>query len=125
MLLSKQQTYMLETIQKLGCVRKDQLIALFRLEFCAEDPEAAERVGGSALHRLCSCRQVRESADVYHMDNTKPNERVLEAIDVMIELAKAKPLDFHGEKSAGAAPVQRTGAEGAPLHRRGARGRSR
>ena len=99
MLLSKQQTYMLETIQKLGCVRKDQLIALFRLEFCAEDPEAAERVEGSALHRLCSCRQVWESADVYHMDNTKPNERVLEAIDVMIELAKAKPLDFHGEKA--------------------------
>ena len=95
MILTTQQKYMLGVIQKLGCARKDQLIALFRPEFCAEHPEAAEEVGGAALHRLrCCCQQLRESGGVYHLTNAKPDERKLEAIDVMIELTKAKPLDF-------------------------------
>ena len=95
MLLSTQQKYLLGVIQKLGCVRKDQLIALFQPAFCAENPGAAEEIGGAALHRLrCCCQQLRETEGIYHLTNEVPNARILEAIDIMIDLTMAKPLDF-------------------------------
>ena len=95
MILSEQQKFMLAAIQRLGCVRRDQLVALFRPAFCAESPGAEESVADSALYRLrCCCQQVRVSNDVWRMSNAKENRLLLEAVDVMIELSGAKPLDY-------------------------------
>ena len=100
MVFSTQQKYLLGVLEKLGCARKGQLIDLFRPQFCAEQPEKAEEVGGAALHRLrCCCQQLRETEGVYHLTNAKPDTATLEAIDVMIELTKAQPLDFRKEKT--------------------------
>ena len=95
MILSEQQKFMLAAIQRLGCVRRDQLVALFRPAFCAASPGAEEGVVDSALYRLrCCCQQVRVSNGVWSMSNAKENQQLLEAVDVMIELSGAKPLDY-------------------------------
>ena len=95
MILSAQQKFMLAAIQRLGCVRRDQLVASFRPAFCAKSPGVEERVADSALYRLrCCCQQVRVSNGVWHMSNAKENGQLLEAVDVMIELSGAKPLDY-------------------------------
>ena len=100
MLMSTQQKYLLNVLQKLGCARKEQLIRLFGPEFCAENPGKTEEVGGAALRRLrCCCQQLRETGGVYYLTNAKPDALTLEAIDVMIELSKARPLDYHRDKA--------------------------
>ncbi len=95
MLLSIQQKYLLNVIQKLCFARREQLYRLFCPVFCADNPDATEAVAGAALHRLrTTCQQLRETDGVFHLTNTKPDSNLLEAIDVMIELSQAKPLDF-------------------------------
>ena len=99
MILTVQQKFMLTAIQSLGCVREDQLVTLFRPAFCAEHPNAAERVAGAALYRLrCCCQQIRQADGVWHMSNAKGDAQMLEAIDVMLELSGARPLNFQKAK---------------------------
>lgn len=100
MVLSKQQKYLKGVIESLGCAREDQLVALLRAELCSGDPNAAEDVTEAALRRLrCCWQQLRAENGVYHMTNVRPDDRALEAVDVMIELSKAKPLCVHREKA--------------------------
>lgn len=95
MLLSIQQKYLLNVIQKLGCARREQLDRLFCPAFCADYPDTAEKVIGASLRRLrTTCQQLRETDGVFHLTNTKPDSDLLEAIDVMIELSRSNPLDF-------------------------------
>lgn len=95
MLLSIQQKYLLNVLQKLGCARQEQLYRLFRPVFCADDPNVTEKVAGAALHRLRStCQQLRETDGVFHLTNITPDSGLLEAVDVMIELSEGSPLDF-------------------------------
>ena len=95
MLLSIQQKYLLNVIQKLGCARREQLYRLFCPAFCVDNPDVTEAVAGAALHRLrTTCQQLRETDGVFHLTNTKPDGDLLETIDVMIELSRSKPLDF-------------------------------
>lgn len=95
MVLTSQQKYLLNVIQKLGCARREQLYRLFCPAFCVDNPDATEAVAGAALHRLrMTCQQLRETDGVFHLTNTKPDGDLLEAIDVMIELSRSKPLDF-------------------------------
>lgn len=94
MLLTIQQKYLLTALRKLGGARRDQLVALFRPAFCAQKPESADWIAGTALHRLQSTNQLRESEGVYYLTNAPPTDDVLEAIDVMLDLSQAQPLDF-------------------------------
>lgn len=93
MLLTTQQKYLLAALRKLGGARKDQLVVLFRPVFCARKPDSADWIAGTALHRLQCTNQLRESEGVYYLTNAPPDD-VLEAIDVMLDLSQAKPLDF-------------------------------
>ena len=98
MVLSKQQRYFKNVIESLGCVREDQLIKLFRPAFCPLRPDKAEEIATSALHGLLHCdNTVRQTGKIYHTRKAKVSERILEAIDVMLELSDARPLNFQAE----------------------------
>ena len=62
MILTVQQKFMLTAIQSLGCVREDQLVTLFRPAFCAERPDAAERVAGCTACDAVASRYAKRTA---------------------------------------------------------------
>lgn len=98
MVLSKQQKYLKSVIESLGCVREDQLIDLFRPAFCPNRPDKAESIATSALHALLHCdNTVRQTGRIYHTRRAEVSERILEAIDVMLELSDCRPISFAAE----------------------------
>lgn len=95
MVLTKQQRYLKGVIESLGCIREDQLIALFRPAFCQRRPDKAEHITASALHSLLYCdRELRREGSIWHTRRTVINAGVLEAIDVMLELSDSRPIGF-------------------------------
>ena len=93
MLLSVQQKYILDTLRKLGCVRKDQLHALVRGKFQRPGFEVGE------VHMAAMLRQLRHGLRDFHMDGDfvylargQPNHARLEAI--MLELSEGAPQNF-------------------------------
>ena len=95
MLMTKQQVYLLDVVRRLGCIRHAQLTALFLPAFCAAKPEAAARVVSSAMRQLTTLSgEVTETDGVYHLPQSPPDDRMLEAIDVMLELTGGKPAGF-------------------------------
>lgn len=95
MIRSAQQDFLMSAIRRLGCVREDQLVALFGPEFCTERPDLTRQIATSALHRLrYCCGELRQTGSVYHLPQAKIDRRFLESVDVMLELSKDKPLDF-------------------------------
>ena len=101
-LISKQQRFMLDVINRLGCIRKDQLSELVKSEFCSIKPEVAPRLVNSAMNQLLYGNvQIRRDGEVYRLPHVKPDPKLLEAIDVMLELGGAMLIDYR----AGAPPV--------------------
>lgn len=95
MLLSVQQKYILETLRKLGCVRKDQLHALARGKFQRPGFDISETRMAAML------RQLRSGLGDFHVDDDfiylargQPDVLRLESIDVMLELSEDTPQDF-------------------------------
>ena len=98
MLLSKQQQYVLDVLRRLGCVRKKQLEALLKARFFP--PEKAVPPGFlDAMLRQFRCGNVelRRQDDVIFLPGKAPDTRLLEAVDVMLELSDAAPSDFWAE----------------------------
>ncbi len=95
MLLSKQQRYVLEVVDKLGCVTKNQLTALVRSKFCTHRPEIAEKLTESMLRQL-SLGNAPFSIDGKSVKSPiARNDPLLpEAVDVMLELSGNAPLEF-------------------------------
>ena len=95
MLLSVQQKYILDTLRKLGCLRKDQLHTLVRVKFQRPDFEI------SAARMEAMLRQLRAGTGDFRMDDgfaylarDQPDPLRLEAIDVMLELSEGAPQNF-------------------------------
>lgn len=96
MLLTKQQEFYLRTVQEFRCLRFDQLHTLLRTKFHIPGVEDV-----NATHMAAMLRQLRygnwricaESGFVF-IDGEGPNARLLEAIDIMLELTGGAPLDF-------------------------------
>lgn len=95
MLLSLQQKYILDTLRKLGGVRKDQLHTLVRGKFQRSGFEI------SAARMEAMLRQLRAGTGDFRMDGSfvylargQPDPLRLEAIDVMLELSEGAPQDF-------------------------------
>lgn len=100
MLMTKQQLFLLDVVRRVGCIRQAQLTALFLPAFCAARPEAADRVVSSAMRQLAALSgKVAETGGVYHLPQRPPNDRLLEAIDVMLELTGGKPAGFFAAAS--------------------------
>ena len=98
MLLSKQQRYVLDVLRRLGCARKNQLEALLKARFFPPEKAVPPGFLDAMLRQFrCGDVEVRRQGDVIFLTEKAPDARLLEAIDVMLELSGAVPSDFWAE----------------------------
>jgi len=95
-LLSKQQKYILDCLNALGCLRKPQLEVLLKERFFPEGQTMCEGWLDNQLRLLSygNCELVREGETI-SLPGRENGPKVLEAIDVMLELSGGKPLEPH------------------------------
>jgi len=95
-LLSKQQKYILDCLNTLGCLRKSQLEAMLKARFFPEGQAMREGWLNNQLRLLSygNCELVREGETV-SLPGRENGPQALEAIDVMLELSGGKPLEPH------------------------------
>lgn len=95
MLLSIQQRFILDTLRKLGCVRREQLLILTREKFRRSDLVISEARMEAMLRQLRGgTGDLRVEGDLVSLSRAPPDACKLEAIDVMLELTGGTPLDF-------------------------------
>lgn len=95
MLLTKQQRFLLDALERAGALRRDQMAALLRPVFCAEKPEAAQKVTDAALRQLEYCNvRLRAENGVFYPGAVETNPRVVDAVDVMLQLSGGAPAEF-------------------------------
>ena len=98
MLLSKQQRYVLDVLQRLGCARGNQLEALLKARFFPPEKAVPPGFLDAMLRQFrCGNMEVRRQGDVIFLPEKTPDARLLEAVDVMLELSGAAPSDFWAE----------------------------
>ena len=95
MLLTNQQKFLLDAVNRLGCVREDQLVDLIRPVFCQRRPDIAPALVHSAMCQLRLCNaEIRQGGGVYLRSGTLANPAVLEAVDVMLQLSHCTPTEY-------------------------------
>lgn len=96
MLLTMQQKYYLDTVQALGCLRLDQLQTLLQRKF--HTPNRADVNEGHMAAMLRQLRygnwDIRSEGGYVYSSGALPDQRLLESIDVMLELSQHSPVDF-------------------------------
>lgn len=93
--LSKQQKYIVETVRKLGCIRKTQLLKMTAAQFTTEDFEVSENRLDAMLYQLrIATEDIRFDEDMVWRARVLPDTKLLEAIDIMLELSDNQPRDF-------------------------------
>lgn len=98
MLLSKQQRYVLDVLQRLGCARGNQLEALLKARFFPPEKAVPHGFLDAMLRQFrCGNMEVCRQGDVIFLPEKTPDTRLLEAVDVMLELSGAAPSDFWAE----------------------------
>ena len=98
MLLSKQQRYVLDVLQRLGCARGNQLEALLKARFFPPEKAVPHGFLDAMLRQFrCGNMEVCRQGDVIFLPDKTPDARLLEAVDVMLELSGAVPSDFWAE----------------------------
>ena len=98
MLISKQQRYVLDVLQRLGGMRKDQLEALLKTQFFPPEKAVPPGFVDAILRQFRFCNiEVSREGDTIFLPGKAPDSRLLEAIDVMLELSGARPSDFWTE----------------------------
>ena len=98
MLLTNQQKFLLDAVNRLGCVREDQLADLIRPVFCQWRPDIAPSLVHSAMRQLRYCNaKVRREENVHLVPGAKVSYAMLEAVDVMLQLSDCQPVEYrHG-----------------------------
>ena len=95
MLLSVHQRYMLELLRNVGCLRRDQLRKMLQQHFQQEDLHITENRLDAMLRQLRNfVGSVRLEGDLVRLDNVKPDDSWLEALDVMLELSGGAPPHY-------------------------------
>lgn len=95
MLLSKQQTYILDTLKQFKYLRVRQLYALVQAHYRAQGIEISEKRMDIMLRQMrTGTNYVWLRGDVVSYGDRKADPRHLEALDVMLELTKAQPGFF-------------------------------
>lgn len=93
--LSMQQKYIVEIIRKLGCLRKRQLLKMVSARFSAEDFQVSENRLDAMLHQLrIGTTDIRFDENTVWRARILPDSKLLEAIDVMLELSNDNPQNF-------------------------------
>lgn len=95
MFLSIQQHYILDTLRKLGCLHREQLLVLVRERFRRPDLVLTPERLDTMLRQLrFGVESIRLEGDMVCLSGVEPDSRLMEAIDVMLELSKGTPLAF-------------------------------
>ena len=95
MLLTMKQRYVVDVLNKLGCLRRDQLYILTRDHFKTEDYTLSEYQMDEILRQLpFLVNEIRVENGVVRLSDHKPEPLRLEAIDVMLELSNGYPIKF-------------------------------
>ena len=95
MLLTMKQRYVVDVLNKLGCLRRDQLYILTRDRFKTEDYTLSEYQMDEILRQLpFLVNEIRVENSVVRLSDRKPEPLRLEAIDVMLELSNGYPIRF-------------------------------
>lgn len=95
MLLSLQQRYILEVLEKLRCVRYGQLLILTREHFRRSDLVITPQRMDAMLRQLhMGAEDLRMEGDIISLLPSPCDALYLEAVDVMLEVSEGKPLDM-------------------------------
>lgn len=95
MFLSTQQKFILETLRRLGCVRRQQLQALVRGRFQTDSFTITQASMDAMLRQLrTGTADVRLDDTLVWLDKCQPDFRRLESVDVMLELTEGRPQMF-------------------------------
>ena len=95
MLLSLKQRYVVDVLDKLSCIRRDQLYLLTRDAFKTEDYTLSESQMDAALKNLPHLVSgIRAENGLVRYESAVPDTLRLEAIDVMLELSNGYPIKF-------------------------------
>ncbi len=95
MFLSVQQKYIVEAVRKLGCLRREQLLVLVRERFRRPDLVLTpERLDAMLRQLRFGVESIRLEGDMVCLPGVEPDPRLMEAVDVMLELSEGTPLDF-------------------------------
>ena len=95
MLLTMKQRYVVDVLNRLGCLRRDQLYILTRDHFKTEDYTLSEYQMDEILRQLpFLVNEIRVENGVVRLSDHKPEPLRLEAIDVMLELSNGYPIRF-------------------------------
>lgn len=95
MFLSVQQKYIVETVRKLGCLRRGQLLTLVREKYRRPDLVLTpERLDAMLRQLRFGVESIRLEGNLVCLPGVEPDPRLMEAIDVMLELSEGMPLDF-------------------------------
>lgn len=95
MLLTKQQKYLLEVLERIGCAEQRQLAALLQKAFAFSSLDDAMRVTNACVQQMRSggLLQISEDGIVYVCDYV--NSEMINATAVMLELSAAQPESFY------------------------------
>ena len=89
MLLSIQQKYIMTALRELRCLRAEQLQTILQGHFDWPEPEAARRRMDAMLRQMCGgMGDVHSDGKFVWLGHVQPDARILEAVDVMLELAE-------------------------------------
>ncbi len=95
MLLTMKQRYVVDAVNKLGCLRRDQLYILTRDHFKTEDYTLSESQMDELLRQLpFLANEIRVENGLIRLSSSAPEPLCLEAIDVMLELSNGYPIRF-------------------------------
>jgi hypothetical protein len=87
-LLTNQQKFLLDVLERLECVRERQLVSLIRPAFCRRRPDIASVLVTSSMRQLMRGNfNIHKEGDVFLRRNAETNPALLEAVDVMLELS--------------------------------------
>lgn len=95
MLLTNQQKFLLDILERLGCARESQLVSLVRPAFCQRRPDIAPTLVASSMRQLLRGNfGVRKDGDVFLRRGAEINPALLDAVDVMLELSADTPSSY-------------------------------
>ena len=95
MLLTKQQKYLLATLEKLGCAELRQLAALLQKTFAFSSLDDAMRVTNACVRQMQMGGLLQISDNIVSQCEEWAIPQRIEAIDVMLELSATQPESFY------------------------------
>lgn len=96
MFLTIQQKFYLDIVRKFKCLRFTQLYALLQSQFHVPGQmDVSEEHMAAMLRQLRHCNwDIHAEGEYVYIANALPDPRLLEAIDVMLELSQRSPPNF-------------------------------